>query len=193
MRFRILLLLLPAVLVLGSSAAAQFLPNYVQFDNGLNLGFFLQADINHDGHTDVVGIGVTQITVLLGNGSGGFGAPSNSPITGIDSVETTQFILGDFNDDGKPDVVVFGKDHVTGAPVFGVMLGNGNGTFQAPIETTPAFAIPVQTGPSVVTVVSGDFNGDGKLDLAYFGGPGVVVCWEKAMEPFRLHSPLLPP
>jgi FG-GAP-like repeat len=178
MRFRILLLLLPAVLMLRSSVAAQFLPNYVQFDNGESPISFVQADINQDGHTDIVGMR-GEVTVLLGNGTGGFGAPINSPATGFDGVQSQQFILGDFNGDGKLDVVVFGTDHVTGAPAFGVMLGNGNGTFQPPIETTSSFAIPIQTGPSVATVVSGDFNGDGKLDLAYFGGPGVVVMLGK--------------
>jgi VCBS repeat protein len=181
MRFRILLLITTLALVLSSSAAAQFLPNYVQYDNGVNLNFFLQVDINHDGHADVVGIRGTQngpeITVLLGNGTGGFGAPINSPISGITGIDSAQlqFVLGDFNNDGNLDVVVFGTDHVTGVPALGMMLGNGNGTFQLPITTRTAFAIPAQIAPSVVTVVSGDFNGDGKLDLAYFGGPGVVV------------------
>jgi hypothetical protein len=182
MRFRMLPLLTAVMLALSSSATAQFLPNYVQSDNGVNLSFFLQADVNHDGHADVVGIRPAsngpEITVLPGNGTGGFGAPINSPtsgITGIDGAQL-QFVLGDFNDDGNLDVVVFGADHVTGVPALGVMFGNGNGTFQLPITTRLAFAIPAQVPPSVVvTVVSGDFNGDGKLDLAYFGGPGVVV------------------
>jgi len=167
------------LLVLKCASAAQFLPNYVQSGNGANLSFFLQADVNRDGYMDTVGIRGTQITVLLGTGKGGFGAPVNSPISGIDSVQTTQFIVGDFDNDGKPDVLVFGKDHVTGVPAFGVMLGNGDGTFQLPEETTSPYTIPTQIGPSVVTVVSGDFNGDGKLDLAYFGGPGVVVMLGK--------------
>lgn len=173
MHFRICTVL--ACFVLITSGFAQFLPNYGQFDNGSKLSFFLQADVNHDGHIDVVGIGGAQITVLLGNGKGGFGLPANSPISGIDNVVSTQFVLADFNDDGNPDVAVFGKDHVTGGPIVAVMLGNGDGTFQAPKETTISIAIPGQEEPSVVTVVSGDFNGDGKLDLAYFGGPGIVV------------------
>jgi len=179
MAFRGFVRVAAILLVLNCAAAAQFLPNYVQSESGLNLTFFLQADVNRDGHMDTVGIRGTQITVLLGNGKGGFGAPINSPISGIDSVQTTQFIVGDFNNDGKPDVLLFGKDHVTGVPAFGVMLGNGDGTFQLPKETTSPYTIPTETAPSVITVVSGDFNGDDKLDLAYFGGPGVVVMLGK--------------
>ena len=179
MAFRGFVRVAAILLVVKCASAAQFLPNYVQSDNGVNLSFFLQADVNRDGHIDTVGIRDAEITVLLGDGTGGFAAPINSPISGIDSVQTTQFIVGDFNNDGKPDVLVFGKDHVTGVPAFGVMLGNGDGTFQLPTETTSPYTIQTQFGPSVVTVVSGDFNGDGKLDLAYFGGPGVVAMLGK--------------
>ena len=172
---RIIAVVAAVVFVLSFEASAQFLPNYAQFDNGVNLGFFLQSDINHDGHADVVGIRGTEITVLLGDGKGGFGSPINSPITGMDHIVTTQIVLGDFNNDGNPDVVVLGDDHITGAPVVTVMLGNGNGTFQAPKETALVYGIPGQNGPTDVNVVSGDFNADGKLDLAYFGGPGIVI------------------
>jgi hypothetical protein len=174
MRLRILSLLAPLLFVLSNIAIAQFLPNYVQSDNGINLSFFRQADINHDGHMDLVGIRGTEITVLLGNGQGGFGAPLNTAITGIDN-RSTQFILADFNNDGNPDVLVIGADHVTSVPVVGVMLGNGTGTFEAPKETATLGSIPTQIDTTVVTAVTGDFNNDGKRDLAYFGGPGIVV------------------
>src|SRR5262245_50794721 len=59
--------------------------------------------------------------------------------------------VGDFNDDGKPDLVTTGGWQVT------VLLGNGNGTFQPPAS----FAV----GSLTEAVAVGDFNGDGKLDL----------------------------
>ena len=63
-------------------------------------------------------------------------------------------IAGDFNGDGKLDVVSAG----VGGNSVNVLLGNGDGTFQ----TQHQYA----TGSSPISVVQGDFNGDGKLDLA---------------------------
>ena len=56
-------------------------------------------------------------------------------------------LLGDFNGDGKLDVAVSG---------LYLLLGNGDGTFQNPIQVATDNAI---------TLAMGDFNGDGKLDL----------------------------
>ena len=62
--------------------------------------------------------------------------------------------VGDFNGDGKADLAVanWDSDNVS------VLLGNGNGTFQAAVNYAAG------TDPSSVAV--GDFNGDGKADLA---------------------------
>src|SRR6476659_217923 len=63
-----------------------------------------------------------NITLLLGNGAGGFSAASNSPLSTGDMPE--RLVLGDINNDGLVDVVAanFGSDNVT------VLLGNGFST-----------------------------------------------------------------
>ena len=80
--------------------------------------------------------------------------------------EPSPVVVADFNGDGKPDLAVTnpgppGTNNL-GGPLT-ILLGNGDGTFSpGPIPVTTVY-------PSVV--VAGDFNSDGKLDLAVNGGP----------------------
>jgi hypothetical protein len=111
------------------------------------------GDFDGDGNADLAILGPTSVSVALGNGDGTFKAPVSYPFGG--SVQGPGYgfmVVGDFNGDGKPDLVV------TGTNVISVLLGNGDGTFQAPIETSLDFT------PYALTV--GDFNGDGIADLA---------------------------
>ena len=61
--------------------------------------------------------------------------------------------VGDFNGDGKPDLAVANS----GSNNVSVLLGNGDGTFQAPVNYT--------AGSRSASVAVADFNGDGKPDL----------------------------
>jgi hypothetical protein len=71
---------------------------------------------------------------------------------------------GDFNNDGKLDVAV-GQENTDGLGwTISVYLGNGNGTFQAPIQTD----LPEVLGFGFFGLTTGDFNGDGLLDLAAY-------------------------
>ncbi len=62
--------------------------------------------------------------------------------------------VGDFNNDGNPDIVVANYDSNT----VSILLGNGNGTFQT--------AQNFNCGSYPISVAVGDFNGDGNLDVA---------------------------
>ncbi len=112
------------------------------------------GDFNNDGKPDlaVANSGANNITILLGNGSGGFAAAAASPGTGL---APGSVVVGDFNTDGKLDLAVANSasNNVT------ILLGNGDGSF------TAAAASP-GTGNNPSAVAVGDFNGDGKLDLA---------------------------
>lgn len=68
---------------------------------------------------------------------------------------------GDLNEDGKADLAVAAEGGVV------IWLSNGDGTFTKG-ETLPIESNPNATGNAVVV---GDFNGDGKLDVAYADGP----------------------
>ncbi len=125
------------------------------------------GDFNGDGRQDlaVANFGSTTVSVLLGNGDGTFQAAQNvAAAQGPASVA-----VGDFNGDGRQDlaVTIFGDG--TAATVM-VLLGNGDGTFRAPLS------FGVGRGPVSSSV--GDFNGDGVQDLAvsnWDGNTGTIV------------------
>jgi hypothetical protein len=112
-------------------------------------GQALSADVNGDGKPDLL---FFDGTVLLGKGDGTFTIGTAWKSTASPNLTANQFAIADFNGDGKPDIFVAGPLNV-----LSVMLGNGDGTFQAPVTTSIA-------SPAVAFVI-GDLNGDGKPDV----------------------------
>ncbi|MFI5454651.1 MAG: FG-GAP-like repeat-containing protein [Isosphaerales bacterium] len=113
------------------------------------------GDFSGDGHLDLAVTSFYQgtITVLMGNGDGTFGAPKSFATGGY----PYSIAIGDFNGDGKLDLAVNAGSNLDNSGVA-VLLGKGDGTFQAPELYAAGF------GPN--SVVAGDFYGNGKLDLA---------------------------
>ncbi|WP_418006552.1 DUF4347 domain-containing protein, partial [Nostoc piscinale] len=109
------------------------------------------GDFNGDGKLDlaVANRYSNNVSVLLGNGTGGFGTATNFTV-GTTAQSVT---VGDFNGDGKLDLAVanYNSNNVS------VLLSNGTGGFGTATNFT------VGSNPFSVTV--GDFNGNGKLDL----------------------------
>lgn len=85
------------------------------------------------------------------------------------------FIVGDFNKDCKLDVAA-GKKTTGGAGAIQLFLGNGNGTFKAPIDS--------KSKPPYGPRYAADFNNDGKLDLLTGGHDSVAVFLGKGNETF---------
>ena len=114
------------------------------------------GEVNGDGQQDLViaNTGTSNVSVLLGDGTGAFAAAAGTPTAVVRS--PTSVAVGDFDGDGRTDVAAAGN----GADRVSVLLGNGAGAFQ------PAgpFLIGDVTGP--VSVAVGDFNDDGRPDLA---------------------------
>jgi hypothetical protein len=112
------------------------------------------GDFNGDGQLDLVTTNLTfdNVSVLLGNGDGTFQAAHDFPA----GSNPQSVAVGDFNGDGRLDLAV--ADYVFGNCSVSVLLGNGDGTFQAG-RTFPA-------GVGFGSVAVGDLNGDGVPDLA---------------------------
>lgn len=117
------------------------------------------ADLNNDSALDLaVGSDVVSntVSVLLGNGAGGFGAAT--PFT-VGS-QPSAVALGDLNGDGAADLVATGQNAAT----VSLLLGNGAGGFGPKTD----FAV----GAAPFSVAIGDLNLDGLADLAVANATG---------------------
>ena len=135
----------------------------------------IAADLNGDGKIDLAGAGTNAVSVMLGNGDGTFQAKTDFSI----GVQTQAVAAGDFNSDGKMDLMVTLND-----PQFSLalLIGTGTGTFNAPTfsANTSGFDSPA--------VAATDLNGDGKLDLVVMHNFG---CFTPPCEAARSITILL--
>jgi hypothetical protein len=161
-------------LIFASNTSGQNSPKVVNLVEGI-LGSFLApvpftvstqasdvvysatvGDFNRDGHADLV-VGYSNperetVSVLLGTGAGTFQPPVAYPAGAAPWLAA----VADFNGDGRADLAVTNRLHET----VSVLLGNGNGSFQAPVAYATA------PGGFPKKIVVGEFNGDGRVDLA---------------------------
>ena len=125
---------------------------FVTFNYPLLGNTHVAADVNGDGRLDLVGSGANSADVMLNNGNGTFRPKVQYPVGG----QSQDVTAGDFNGDGKIDVV---STINTPQISLSLLLGNGDGTFNAPIN------FPNTSGFDSPDVVATDLNNDGKLDV----------------------------
>jgi hypothetical protein len=145
----------------------------VEYRSGSTLAVSVAAtDVNGDGRPDVLVANecfsgtdclTGSVGVLLGSGNGTF-----RPAVIYDSGAAVAFSLavGDVNGDGRPDLVVAhctrgtktGFTCFSGEGIIGLLLGNGDGTFQPSVTYGSG-------GEWAHSVAIADLNGDGRPDL----------------------------
>jgi Bacterial Ig-like domain (group 3)/FG-GAP-like repeat len=127
------------------------------------------GDLNGDGNYDLVivnGYNATSasLSVEFGKADGTFGSAVSYPIAGSSA---SAAVLSDINGDGKLDIVAVSADQQ-----ISVLLGNGDGTFQA----AKSFSAPVlpgytaNTSTPIASMITADVNGDGKKDVVCSNG-----------------------
>lgn len=143
-------------------------------------GCLTVGDVNGDGQADLIASGSDGTSILLGNGDGAFAAPIQSTGGGC------PLVVGDFNGDGKLDTAWIGSPSPSTFQV-GVQLGAGDGHF-GPAKVTADI--------TASSLVAGDFNHDGKLDIAVAlkypatGIMGVLLGnGDGAFSPVKMYGP----
>ncbi|HEX4794932.1 MAG TPA: FG-GAP-like repeat-containing protein [Humisphaera sp.] len=120
------------------------------------------ADLNHDGHLDVV-VAASELATLMGNGDGTFQPALVQQFT---FSAGTGVFLADVNGDGTADVII---SDIGG---LAVLLMHPNGLEQWP----PSFTLGDKSITGFGSVAVADLNSDGKPDLIADTSNGIFVC-----------------
>ncbi|GAB4021561.1 hypothetical protein GCM10028773_30770 [Spirosoma koreense] len=140
------------VSVLLGTGTGSFGPQ-TTFNVGDELVGMVIADVNLDGRPDIITVNannsINNISVLLGDGTGSFAAPTSFPA----GIYPRSMVIADVNLDGKLDIVTANSGGNNGS----LLLGDGAGSFGPPT--------PISLASNPVSLAVGDVNDDGKPDL----------------------------
>ena len=132
--------------------------NIITIKVGKGAGSVEVADFNKDGFPDIAVANAedSSVTILLGNDKGKFTEAPGSPF--FANRYPNDIVIADFNKDGNLDLGIANTE----VSFLTVLLGNGKGQFQQAAKSP----FIVNAKPHTHGIATGDFNGDGNLDLA---------------------------
>ena len=142
------------------------------------------GDFNGDGKTDLAQIWSGGVNTWMSNGDGTYTVSAPYvPFSNYNMTGGIQWITGDFNGDGKTDLAQIWSGGVN------VWLSNGNGTYtvESPFLPSPGYDMT-----NALQWITGDFNGDGKTDLAEITDGGVIVWLSDGNGQFTVEPVYLP-
>lgn len=162
-------------------------PNFYSAASGggylLSSERLLTCDLNNDGWPDLVTSNGETVSVLLNNSEDGSFRPGPQFKTATSTLDLAA--AGDFNGDGKLDLVVFESVGTGLNNQLQIFKGNGAGGF------SPGQILKLSGSSGKVEVE--DFNRDGKLDLANVVPRRALVWWGNGDATFRAPTILTPP
>jgi uncharacterized protein (TIGR03437 family) len=148
------------ITVLAGAGDGSFTTSY-QYTPQAGAGFptaLLTEDFNHDGNIDFAALfdngNDSLLLIFLGDGDGKF----QTPISVVLPTGANNFASSDFNGDGNADLAVALSDAYRSPNAVEILLGDGHGNF----TVTGSYS----SNAAPFSVAAGDFNGDGKPDLA---------------------------
>lgn len=153
-------------------------PASMTFNLGWRIGQHVREvrDVNADRHADLIGFGIGGVWLALNEGNA-FAEPrlvisnlgNSQGFTGANSVRT----MADVNGDGRPDLVVFGKDSVL------VSLKDTASSYSAPSVWSADYSADYEKGTGwivdKVVLTMADVDGDRRADIVGFNDWGVYV------------------
>jgi hypothetical protein len=131
-------------------------------------GWLIVDDLDEDGHQDIITANnqTNDVSVLLGDGRGGFGADARYGVLSAPRIVAA----GDFTSDGVKDLALLGafdSPYLGSPPAVALLEGAGRGSFLAPARRV------TEEGESVLTIA--DFDQDGDSDIAV-ATPSQTIC-----------------
>jgi hypothetical protein len=126
------------------------------------------GDFNGDGIPDLAVANNLSgdVSILIGNGNGSFKTAVNYTAGSF----PTSLAVADFNQDGHLDIVVTNSNNFLSGANISILLGNGDGTFQAPVNYASTLGAPYFVAVS-------DLRSNGLLDLAVANHGGQVAIY----------------